>query len=364
MIRAVLILIIGLAVFAQEEEALPDREDLVQKIIGTDHVAGTRELLDFFQLGGVRTIFRNLDKMDLERARQYANAFRGLDLFRFRNDLNAGLQNAGNKELKGLTLQLMASFGRNLEPAVFLPFADDEKQDITLRLAAASGLIKVQNIQHYEKFHEIAKNAEVDPSTGRNDFRYVDLDSSNQGFYYFSMSKLTGDTPPHHGHILSCLMACDQQSAELYGKVLDLKRKKYIPLMIDRAIRLGGVGLLEAMKAHKSMKKMVPDLEKAAAAAAIVASYRDRLSPAHKPSDLPIGPLLPNQFQGTGTALGTAGAYVIVRVDSTGAVSVVEALTPFGGSAESITAGLAGLTTVPALVQWAPVESHVLLVCP
>jgi hypothetical protein len=359
-----MILIIGLTAFAQEEDNLPDREDLVQKIIGTDHVAGTRELLDFFQLGGVRTIFRSLDKMDLERARQYARAFRGLDLFRFRNDLNAGLQNATNNELKGLNLQLMASFGRNLEPSVFLPFSDDEKQDITLRLAAGSGLIKIQNIEYYEKFLEIAKNAEVDPATGRNDFRYADLDSSNQGFYYFSLSKLSGDTPPHHGHILSCLMACDQQSAELYTKVLDLKRKKYIPLMIDRAIRLGGVALLEAMKSHKTMKKMIPDLEKAAAAAAVVASYKDKLAPVHKPSELPVGPLLSVQFQGIGSAQGTAGAYVIVRVDSAGTVSVVEVLTPFGGSAETITTALAGMTTVPAMLQWTAVESHLLLVSP
>ncbi|MCB9398444.1 MAG: hypothetical protein H6510_11570 [Acidobacteria bacterium] len=362
MIRAVLLVSLSVMAFAQEEDLLPDRDDLVKKIVGDEYLAGTRELLEFFQLGGVRTVFRNFDKMDAGRAREYAEVFRYLDLFRFRNDLNNNLQNATSLEMKGINLMLLASFGRSLEPTVFLPFVENDKEDITLRLAAASGLVKVQKVQNYDLFLATAKDAEIDPGTGRDDFRYADIHSDNQGFFYYSLSKITADEPPHNGHIMTVILLSNNSNADAYVKILDLKRKKYIPLMIDHAVRVGGVALLDAMESHKTCKKNKDEIAKAKAAAGVIAQYQSKFMASKSPGDYPIGALLPTHFGGSGSG-ELPSAYVIVKVDTEGAVTVVEALTPFGGSPDAIQNRLPK-TTVPAYSKWKADEFYSLMVSP
>ncbi|MCB1041909.1 MAG: hypothetical protein KDC35_03160 [Acidobacteria bacterium] len=353
----IVVLLLGAHIVALSQ--LPDRDELIAKL--NDPAASQQAFQDLvvhYQLGGVRSILRNLNQLPAETRIAYGRALMHLDLFRYRNDLNANLTETNDPESKALYLQMLATFGRQLESSVFEPYINNEQEDIRVRLAAVSGTIKIQNPVFYEKFYEIAKDAEYDPETGQDDFAFADIDMSNQGFYYFTRGKLAADDVSD-AHILTAIRMADKQSTELYTMLLDLKSKKIVPKMIDRAVRVGGVALLEVMEGHKTAKKMLDEIKKAKTAAAAMAKYQS-LDVSNAES-YPIVAAVPRTVRGKG-AEGMGGGFAVIKVAEDGTATVMEHMNPFGGSDEI--KALAGRTFVPAMLNFKAVESFVFVTAP
>ena len=153
-------------------QLLPDRDELTKKfLIESTTVEASQELIKHFQKGGLRTIIRNINELPPEQRVRYGEVLRHMDLMTFRNDLNANLENATDDESKAMFLMLLATVGRALDQSIFQKYIDDETASIKVRLAAASAIIKVQKPAFYDKFHEIAEDAEIDLTTGKKRFR-------------------------------------------------------------------------------------------------------------------------------------------------------------------------------------------------
>lgn len=340
---------------------LPDREALIEQLKdpATSRQAFS-DLVVHYQLGGVRSIVRNLNQMPLELRIACGRALMHLDLFRYRNDLNANLEEAQDPESKALFLQMMATFGRQLDLSVFDPYLNDEKEDIRVRLAAAAGTIKIQNPAYYNKFYEVAKKAEYDPGSGRDDFEFCDLHMSNQGFYFYTQGKLTKEDASD-AIVYTAIRMAQADSRDLYQKVLDLKWKKFVPLMIDRAVRVGGIDLLTLMEDHKTAKKMKDEISKAKGAASTIAKYRSMGVDLSAQDQYPIAASLP-RVGGTGVE-GLPAAYGVAHVMPDGKVDLIEYLTPFGGS-DQLKSTYTGYHAIPAFKNFEPVESYALIVAP
>ena len=343
-------------------QALPDRDELVKKFLepATSKQAGM-DLIKHFQMGGLRTIIRNLNKVPLSDRLQYGEMLRHMDLMRFRNDLNANVETAPDATTRALALMLLSTIGRNLDPSVFNPYVGDETVDMRVRLAAMSGLVKVQKIDQYNRFYEVAETAVVDPSTGQNDLLFADISKKNLGFYLYTRTQLD-ETKVPHGAILAAITMAENDSVDIYEAILKLRKKKYIPLLIDRAIKVGGVQLLEAMAKNKKAKKFKAQINAALPAAQMVTAYRSKFMDHSDPKQTPIGPLLPLKGQGTSNAPGYRAGYAIAKVSANGHISVLGHQAPFGSS-DNLKEILTG-TTLPAYLNWEAVESYALIVAP
>ena len=341
-------------------QILPDRDELVRKFLEpatTDQAAG--ELIKHFQWGGLRTIIRNVPKLPLQDRLQYGEVLRHADLMRFRNDLNANLENATDPETKALFLMLLATVGRALDPSVFEPYIADESNPLFVRLAAASGVIKVQNPKNYDRFHELSNKAVIDYETGQNDFRFADVSKSNLGFYLYTKSQLEQDKAPN-GVILSAIAMAESSGADIYTPILDGKRRKFFPLMIDRAIQVGGVTLLDAMASHRAARKFGDLIAQAKPAASAIARYRGQFMDTLDKTSAPIGPLLPRH--GSGNASGLRAGYAVVEISEAGSVSIISHHNPNGGTDNL--KELLPSSTLPAYLDWKPVKSYALVMAP
>ena len=344
-------------------QGLPDRDELVKKFLDDATSAdAAKELLKHFQMGGLRTIIRNLDEIPYERALGYGVSLRYIDLDRFRNDLNSNLKSADGPQRRALFLMLLSTIGRGLASSEFEPYIVDETQPLYVRLAALSAIIKVQNPARYDRFIEMAGEAEVNPETGKDDLRFADITKKNLGFWLYTKGKVDDDQP-NHGAIISALAMCEANDEDLYQVILDKKRwRKYYPLMIDRAVKVGGVNLLEMMAAHKSAKKFRTQISAAIPAAQAIAEYRSKF--VDKAVDgLQMGPVFNLYAQGAGVKGGYRGGYAVAKVDASGAVSMVTHQSPFGGT-DSLSSHITGSTFPAHNKEWQPVESYVLVIAP
>ncbi len=355
-----MMLLIGAQMMALAQ--MPDREVLVEQL--KDPATSQQAFADLvvhYQLGGVRSILRNLNELPNPTRLAYGQALLSLDLFRFRNDLNANLTEATDPEAKALFLQMLATCGRQLDSAVFDPYIDNEDEDIRVRLAAVSGPIKIQNPTYYDKFFEVAKKASFDPSTGRDDFKYADIDMSNQGFYYYTRGKIASDGVSDV-HVYTAIRMAGPASGELFTTILDLKWKKFVPLMIDRAVRVGAPALLDVMADHKTAKKFKDEIAKARPAAATIATYLNRGPDFNSKDQYPIAAALPRNLKGTGDD-GLAAGYGIVKIAADGSSTLVEHMAPFAGN-ESLKADFSNYHAIPAFVNFSPVESFAWVTSP
>lgn len=342
-------------------QTLPDRDELVKQfLVESTSTHAAQELIKHFQMGGLRTILRNINNLPTEKRVQYGQVFRYMDLMRFRNDLNTNLEKAENVETRATFLMLLATIGRSLEKATFEKYINDETLDMRIRLAAASGIIKVQNPAIYDRFHELANDAVVDPTTGQNDLQFADISKTNLGFFLYSKGKVYDKTATH-GQIVTALAMVEADATDVYKDMLDNKRKKYVPLMIDRAIQVGGVQLLELMKSHKTCKKFKAQISYAMAPARAIASHRAKFIDNCDIKTTPTGPLVP--FTGSGVGRdGYRSAYAVVHISETGELSVLSHDKPYGGT-DNLKDLLSGVT-LPAYKDWKPTESYVLVVAP
>lgn len=353
-----IILCVGFSI-AAFGQGLPDRDKLTEELMQLEtRVDATRGLVESYQLGGIRTILRNLGEMPLESRMDFAQMFQGLDLFRFRNDLNTNLNDSKEKESKALFLMLMSQFGRKVDLSVFEQYANDEDEVRFVRLAAATGLVKFQNPKYYDLFVSLTEDIDLDLESAENDFRFADISMGNKGFYYYVQTKLTKEESTH-GYVMTALVMATRESSDLYAKILNLRQRKYVPLMINRAIEVGGVELLEMMREEKACKKFRDEIEKAIPAAKIVAEYWDKLFDRSNPEQYPIRPLTPFDLKPRGMALNRS--YAIVNVSATGEMHVVEEFGPFCQKAEALRAAFEGKKTFPAYLEWNPVESLILV---
>jgi len=350
------VIVIGVSAFGQ---LLPDRDELVQKFLAeSTSVEASRELIKHFQKGGLRTIIRNINELPPHQRIRYGEVLRHMDLMTFRNDLSANMENAPDDDSRAMFLMLLATVGRALDQSIFQKYVDDQTAPVKVRLAAASGIIKIQKPSLYDQFHEIADTADIDPTTGQDDFVYADIHKSNVGFYLYTRSQLDQDKMSH-GVIITALVMAENDSVDIYNKILDEKKRKYIPLMIDRAVKVGGVQLLEAMSDHKTCKKSLDEIQKGLAAAKFIAQYRNMFMDKLEKSNEPIGPLLPLFCPGQGAEEGFRPGYAVVKVSAEGDISLLYNGNPFGGSSDFENA-LRG-HTVPAYMDWKPVESYALV---
>ena len=266
------------------------------------------ELIKHFQMDSLRTILRNLDKLAPEDRLKYYHLMLYLsedDLMRFRNDLNANVSKLEDPRSRSMSLMLMATIGRALEPSVFTTYSDDIEQPLMVRLAAAGGLIKVQNPANYQKFHELANEAIYDPANGRNDFAFTNLKKAdNTGFYLYTRGQLDVDKPAD-GVIMCAILMAENESTDVYEKILDMRKRKWVPMLIDRAVQVGGVDLLELMAQHKTTKKkFVVEISSGLTAAKSIAQYRSRFMDMSDPTTTPLGAVVPFTGKGSGSAEG------------------------------------------------------------
>jgi len=343
-------------------QGLPNRDELVEKFVDPGQTTeGAQALIEHYQLGGVRTIIRNMHLLPDEWQILYAHSLRHLDLFRFRNDLNAQLAEADDDTTRSVFLMMLATFGRQLDPSIFLEHLENDSAPLSLRLAAGSGLVKAQKPEMYEAFLDAAKKVEYDPQNGINDYRFADIDMSNQGFYYYVKGQI--NAKPDDAHILTCLYMAENRSVPLFTQLLDMRKKKLVPLMIDRAIQVGGVALLDVMLSHKTCKRDKDEIKQAMGPAKAIAQYRAKFMDMMDPGTFPIGPLLPPK----GTASGVddyRSAYALLKVSLAGEVEVAEYFAPFGNGGDNLKALAAGVRTYPGYVNWEAAETFGLLVAP
>jgi len=345
-------------------QGLPDRDKLVEKFIDeeTTHEAAA-ELIKYFQWGGVRSIIRNLDKLPYDLAASYGQSLRHIELLRFRNDLNANLTEAEGQYSKALYLMLLATIGRELHQSVFDPYLA-ESEPVRVRLAAASGIVKIQNPALYDRFHQIADDAVIDPISGQDDFYFADISKENLGFYLYTKSKLGDD--PSDGIILSAIVMSENDSVDVYEKILDLRKRKFIPVMIDHAIRVGGVQLLEVMADHRRARRYRDEISQALPSAQAIAEYRNKLIDTRPESVIPLGPLIPPIGNlGSGSEANPSGprTYAVVQVSANGVMKVVTSESLQGVEAKAALRALNG-KTLPSHENWEAVESYVLVVYP
>lgn len=343
-------------------QVLPDRDELIAQFVDpATNQTGAQELIKHFQMGGLRSIIRNLDKLPPDLRVQWCFALKDLDLMRFRNDLNANVQETADPTSKGLFLMLLATIGRALDPSLFNEYVNNSGYELKVRLAAASGPIQIQNPTYYDKFHQLAEEATVDPGTGQNDFMFSLIDRSNVGFYFYTKGKI--ERGVDRGIALTAIALVDNGDLDLWNSLLDLREKDYLPMMIDRAIRVGGVDLLNAMEEHRMGRKVRDELPKAIEAAAVIAKYREQLHTKPDPELVPLAPVLPIRATGQSETEGYRAAYTIVKVSADGTVSVVEDLSPFGAMVNALPEKLPK-TTFPAYRDWKPAESYHLVFSP
>ncbi len=341
---------------------LPDREKLEKVLIKDQTTAeGATQLIKHFQAGGQRTIMRNLPEMSKETRLKYAQMFMYQDLMRFRNTLNEAVAKVTDPDGRAMVLSMLATFGRNLAPIVFEPYANDETAPMKVRLAAMSGMIRVQNPQLYNKFIELCEEANIDPSLGPNDFEFVDISrKNNMGFYLYLRGKLS-EPKLTDGMIKAAIHMSNHESVDVYEALLEKVKRKQIPWMIDHAAKVGGVKLLALMETHKkTKKKFATEVGKAKAAAQKVAPYLDKLMGKDAdPNKFPLASVVPFRGKGSGAAPGYTAGIGVIRVAADGSMSLVEHVNPFGGSDNL--AELVNGKTFPAHADWQPKESYYLI---
>ncbi len=348
----------SLACFAQ---VLPEREELVKKfLVESTSAEASRELIKHFQMGGLRTIIRNMGSLPYKQALEYGASLRYMNLSRFGNDLNTNLNNADGPQTRAMYLMLLATIGRTIAPETFETVMADESAPMYVRLAAASGVIKVQNPAIYDRFIALADDAEVDPATGKNDLQFADIGKNNIGFFLYTKGKIGGDDMSH-GSIICTLAMIDANDVDVYEELLDAKEKKYFDLMIDRAVKIGGVQLLETMQGHKAAKKYRDKIAQAMPAAQAIAQYTDKLLP-NGIDNLAIGPALFPTGTGSGTE-GFSAAVAVAKISASGEISIVTHQAPFGGT-DDLKSILAGKTFPAHNIKWEPVDSYVLVIAP
>lgn len=342
-------------------QGLPDRDELIAKFLDEKTAdQATRDLCKHFGMGGLRTIIRNVNKLPLERRLQYANVFMYMDIQRFSNDINANVAKAEDAETRAMWLRLLARQGRFLDPTVFEKWVRDESQDMRVRIAAMSGLVQKQDPARYKRLYELADTAVVDPITGRNDLEYAFLTKENKALYYFTKSEL--DKKPGPGTILIALALADAGDWEVFEKIIKMRKKKQFPMLINRAVQIGGVDILDQMAANKAFKKLRNQIKSGKTAASALAAHNSKLYAVqtHDKKTNPLGAVLPLKAGGTGRD-GYSAGYAIVKVAADGTVSLVEAKRPFGGNDQL--SALEG-KTIPAFSNWEPVESYHLIFSP
>lgn len=357
---AIVVLFFSMTVFGQ---GLPDQDKLVQEMTSGDTKAGAKGFIESFGMGGVRSMINALGDMPVEKRMAYGRALLYMDLFRFRNDLNANLQKAEDSNSKALYLNMMATFGGQIHDEVFTPFMNNESNPTFVRLAAAAGIVQLQKPDNYEKFYEIAERAVIDPATGQNDFRYVHIEKSNLGLFLYTKSKIDDRRAPH-GKVVTAIELAGAGDTEIYQIILDNRMKKYIPHMIDRAIRAGAPDLLRVMLDHKTCKRNKSEISRAIPAAEAVAQFNDKLLKANRDPNHPvIGPAIPVRGEGQGTAEGFRAGYAVVKIDAEGNMEVVCLEKPASGATENIKELYSG-NTLPAYSDWKPIESYILVTAP
>ena len=340
-------------------QALPDRDELIAKFkVDATETDAAMELVKHYQMGGLRSIIRNLNEIPYERALNYGSSLRHIDLNRFANDLNTLLGGADGPKRKALYLMLLATIGRSLAPEVFETPMNNTSEPMSVRLAAASGFIKRQDPSRYDLFHALAEDAVIEPGTGKNDFLFADVDKSNSGFFFYTKSKLDEDTV-NHGAIRSMMAMVGPTDTEIYQILLDKRRRQYYPLMIDRAVQVGGVSLLEAMADHRSARRFRTQIEAAMPAARAMAQFQDKLLPFHT-ENLSIGPTLPMHGDGSGAAEDYRAGFAVVKVDVSGQMTIVAHENPFGGS-DNLKTLISGKTFPAHNTDWEPIESFYLI---
>jgi hypothetical protein len=340
-------------------QALPDRDELIAKFKDeSTEVEAGMDLVKHYQMGGLRSIIRNLNDIPYERAMNYGSSLRYVDLNRFGNDLNTLLGNADGPKRKALFLMLLSTMGRSLHSDVFEPYIQNENEPMYVRLAAAGGIIKRQDPARYDRFHELANDAVIEPGMGKNDFLFADLDRSNRGFFFYTKSKVDADEI-NHGAIISMLSMVGPDDTDVYEILLDKRRRKYFPMMIDRAVQVGGVKLLQTMADNRRAKRFKPQIDAAMPAARAIAEYYPKLIKFNA-EGLALGPALPLQGTGSGAEEEYRAGFAIVKVDTTGAMSIVTHQNPFGGS-DDLNSLLSGRTFPAHNTSWVPVETYYIL---
>lgn len=345
--------------FGQE---LPDRDELVAQFKDPATIEpAVRELYKSFGMGGIRSVMSNINKLEPQQRLQWVRTFHYMDFNRFFNDVVGNLENAPDAETKAMWMMLLASEGRTVDPNFFEKYATDESQDLKLRLAAMSGFCMRQDPERYKRFYALADKAVVDPETGRNDLAYALLTKENQGLFFYTRSMLEKGKSSH-GAILIALAMADAGDSQVFTKIIELKDKKYTSMMIDRAVAVGGVAILDAMASHKLMKKDLAEINAAKPGAAAIAAHISKLyaQQTHDKTKVPMAAVLPLSLPGSGSQ-GKHAGFAIVKVDANGDVSVVEQASPTGAAIQ-----VSGLPakTVPAYLDWAPIESFYLLSVP
>jgi len=355
-------MLLSLILFSLFSIAQDERDVFVGKLIKPETtLEGAQGLYDSYQLGGVRTIIKQFNNMPADLALQYAFAFRNLDLFRFRNDMNANLLEAKSPEHRGVALMLLSSLGRQIDANTFMKFAENPTEDIRVRLAAATCLCAVQNPRYFELYAQIAEEAVVDYETGRNDFVYCDFTFVSPGLFYYLKPKLEERSTSTHGVKIVMLQTVNPNSTEFYEMLLEAREKDYFPMMVNQAIKVGSVDLLKMMADHKRAKKIKDKVQAAIPAAALVAKYKPKTFKHAKKEQYPIGALFSRPMQGKGVE-GYLKGSAALKVDANGTISVLEESSPFGGS--GVFSSYSGKTTMAAKLDFQPVESIYLVVAP
>lgn len=342
---------------------LPDREELTTKFKSPDtsHEAA-ESLLKHFGMGGIRTIIRNLNDLDANSRLAYGNMFRYMDMFRFRDDLNNNLTSVGDNESKAMYLMLVGSAGRQIAADFFETYVNDETAPVNVRLAAAGGTIKIQNPELYNRFLEIADRAVVDFSIGQNDLYFANLNKENLGFFLYTKAKIEDKKAPH-GAIICAIDMAENEDTDIYESLLNSKKRKYYPIMIDHAVQVGGTDLLAAMANHKSAKKFRTQIDQASEVAAKVAEYRPKLADKLTGKNAVLAPYFPIKTGGTSVESGYHSAYAIAKVSATGDISLLFHSAPFGHDNDNLKTILSG-KTMPAYIDFEPAETFVFLPAP
>lgn len=340
-------------------QGLPDRDKLTQEFVkSSSSDAAALELFKHFQMGGLRTVIRNLNELPEQHREQWGYGLKHMNLFRFRNDINGLLQSAKDESTKSTNLMLLSTMGRAIPNDVFAPFFRNASEPLHVRLAAGAGMIQIQNPGLYDEYYTTAEESVYDFDLDRNDFQYALLDKTNVGFFLYTKAKVE-DKSPTHGMIVSAIRMIEKGDTEIVDAVLNTREKKYVPLLIHQAIRRGAPNLLQFMLEHKRGKRFDEEIGRAMPAAQMVAKYYDQLNKTFEETDHYVGPRIVRVGKGSGGMEGYPGGYAIVKVKADGTTEILEHTNPFGGTDNL--KSLVEANTFPAHLNFEPQEAVVLL---
>jgi hypothetical protein len=336
---------LSFSIWAQE-----DRQIYIDQLKNEETVpAALSALYEKYQLGGVRTVIRNLNEMPTSIGYSVIQTLGELDLWRFRNDMIANVETAQTTEQKALAVYLLAELARRVDPATFQELISASDTPDQVKMAAFSGLLRIRKPEYFDQFLDYLMSLEKEKKYSLDLYRFFNFRDISQALFYYYKPKLEDRKFQNDAFFKTILHFVPKGETDLYEKMVVMRQKDHFPLMYTAIIKNGDVAALDFLVSHKKAKKMVDELETLRPLVMISAKGR-KGALEEKPQHYPIGSFLLRDLPQP-LIQGVA----LVRINDKGIPTVLEQASLTG---QPLTYEQRAL---PRLEEWRPLEETQLL---